>query len=130
MAVCAAGVALWAALARGEGGPGATPAPSPARFDLQGSVLTLTPDPPSGLGSLLVKGVPLGTSGVDYALVRVTPETRILRQLGDHSGSVTFAALAVGQTVKVALVGAVAESYPVQGTAGAILILGGGAGAP
>jgi hypothetical protein len=128
--VAGAGIALWAALGRGEGGARATP-PSPlAQFSVQGRVLSLTPDPGSGLGSLLVKGTPLGTSGVDYASVRVTPDTRILRQAGDQTEPATFADLAIGQTVKVALVGPVAESYPVQGTAGVIVIVGQAAGGP
>jgi hypothetical protein len=121
------GVALWVALPRGEGDPGPTPA---APFSLQGRVLSVTSDPASGLGSLLVKGVPLGTSGVDYALVRVTPGTRVVRQSGERTVSASFVDLAVGQTVKVALVGPVAESYPVQGTSGVIVILEGPAGGP
>ncbi len=124
VAFAALGVGLWAALAGGEDGARATP-PSPAqRFDLQGTVLSVTRDAGGGLGSLLVKGKALGTAGVDYASLRVTPDTRILRQCGDSTVRASFGDLATGQTVKVALVGPVAESYPVQGTAGAIVILG------
>ena len=124
VAVAGAGIALWLALAGGEGDARGVPAPAPpVQFNIQGTVLSVTTDPATGLGSLLVKGKPIGQSGVDYASLRVTKDTVIVRQSGDVTVTVSLAVLAVGQTVKVALVGPVAESYPVQGTAGTIVIL-------
>jgi hypothetical protein len=123
LAAAAGGIALWSALAGGEGDVRATP-PAPTRqFDLQGTVLSLDRDLPTGLGSFLARRRPLGASGVDYAMVRVTSKTKILRRAGAATKDATFGDLAVGRTVKVALVGPVAESYPVQATAGVVLIL-------
>ena len=105
------------------------PAPAPpVQFSIKGTVLSLTADPATRLGSILVKGEPIGQSGVDYASLRVTKDTVISRQSGDVTVKVDFAALAVGQTVKVALVGPVAESYPAQATADLIVIAADAAG--
>lgn len=124
VAVAVAVVAVWFALAGGEGDAREVPAPAPpVQFSIQGTVLSVTPDPATGLGSILVKGEPIGQSGVDYASLRVTKDTVISRQSGDVVTMLGFDALAAGQTVKVALVGPVAESYPVQGTAGTIVIV-------
>ena len=90
---------------------------------MHGVVSDVSADPSGPGGSFLVRGTPLGQSGVDYASVRVTTDTRIYVESGGSLAPAGFAALSDGQTVKVALVGPVAESYPVQGTAGTIVIL-------
>lgn len=53
------------------------------------------------------------------AVVRITAETRILDRNGEARSD---AALSVGQAVRVWFVGPVAESFPVQATAGILVI--------
>jgi hypothetical protein len=53
------------------------------------------------------------------AVVRITDETRILDRNREARSD---AALSVGQAVRVWFVGPVAESYPVQATAGVLVI--------
>lgn len=53
------------------------------------------------------------------AVVRITDATRILDRKGEATSE---AALALGQTVRVWFVGPVAESFPVQATAGVLVI--------
>jgi hypothetical protein len=124
-AVAGMGVALWLSREGSDSDAGWIPVgPSlSSRFDVRGTASGVTADASGTGGSILVKGTPLGESGVDYASVRVTVETRIYLRSGDSLTPVGFSALADGQTVEVDLLGAVAESYPVQGTAGAIVIL-------
>ena len=124
-AVAGAGVALWFVLAGHESDAGGIPVtPGPAlQFDVRGVVSNVSADPSGPGGAFLVRGTPLGQSGVDYASVRVTPDTRIYVESGGSLAPAGFAALRDGQTVKVDLVGPVAESYPVQATAGTVVIL-------
>ncbi|HJW75696.1 MAG TPA: hypothetical protein VJ787_08530 [Thermoleophilia bacterium] len=125
-AVAGTGVALWLSLTSSDSGAGGIPVtPSPgSQFDVRGIVSGVSADPSGVGGSFLVKGTPLGVSGVDYASVRVTADTGIYLRSGNTLTSVGFSALRDGQTVEVDLVGPVAESYPVQGAAGTIVILG------
>lgn len=53
------------------------------------------------------------------AVVRITDATRILDRKGEAKSD---AALSVGQAVRVWFVGPVAESFPVQATAGVLVI--------
>ena len=122
-AVAGTGVAVWLALSSDNDAGGIPVTPPPAsQFDVRGIVSGVSADPSGVGGSFLVKGTPLGTAGVDYASVRVTADTRIYVRSGDALTPVGFSALQDGQTVEVDLVGAVAESYPVQGTAGTVVI--------
>jgi hypothetical protein len=54
----------------------------------------------------------------------VTDETEILEQRGEDLVPVSFEDLRVGQMVEATYTGPVAESYPTQGVAGRIVILG------
>jgi hypothetical protein len=62
---------------------------------------------------------PNDRSGSAKASVRVTSETRILRRSG---GSASLADIKVGARVGVWFSGPVMESYPVQGSAGAVIL--------
>lgn len=77
---------------------------------------------PSGgaVATMLVEAEePSDTAVSDKASVTVTSETELL----DATGAATSPeALAEGQTVEVWFEGPVAESYPVQGTAGTVRI--------
>jgi hypothetical protein len=124
-------VALWAAMAvvAGCGGPtgGGTPSPTPSadgRADITGVVRELTrTGADDGRPVLLVVGDPSATNSVDRASVRVTPGTTVWGPAGEGRDELSAADLAVGQRVAVWFTGPVAESYPVQATAGDIEIL-------
>jgi hypothetical protein len=86
-------------------------------------------DEPTGCGKSGVLGTFLVEDGVDpdgralAASVKVPPDIAILREDGQGGWAVaSFDDLAVGQTVQVWFDGPVAESYPVQATAGSIVI--------
>lgn len=68
---------------------------------------------------LLVEAVPTDLSGSPKALVTVDSKTRILRT----NGSARVDDLLPGATVSVWFEGPVAESYPVQGRAGTLMIM-------
>ena len=80
------------------------------------------PDSPV-LGSVLVEAEG-EVEGEDKASVTITRDTTILREDGQGFAAATFDDLPEGQTVQVWITGAVAESYPVQVTATAIVLLG------
>jgi hypothetical protein len=124
-AVVGVGIALWFVFSGHESDAGGIPVtPGPAlQFDVRGAAGNISADTPGQGGSFLVKGTPLGQSGVDYAAVRVTPDTRIYVKSGGSLALADFAALRDGQTVEVDLLGPVAESYPVQATAGTVVIV-------
>ena len=88
---------------------------------IRGTITTITPA--AGGGSILVE-TPQGEPTFDYdkAMVRITDDTDILRLNGSTYEEAAFADLEQGQWVDVWFAGAVAESYPVQGTAKTVLI--------
>lgn len=68
---------------------------------------------------IVVEENPAESYGSAKAHVQVTDKTRVSRQ---DKGAVAGDELAVGQTVKIWFAGPVMESYPVQATAGVIVI--------
>lgn len=62
-------------------------------------------------------------TGSTSAVVRVAPDTRILLKDGSRVSAGRFSDLHVGQLVLVWFTGPVAQSYPVQATAGVIAIV-------
>jgi hypothetical protein len=75
------------------------------------------------VGTIMIEGKKEPDTNVDKASVRVTPKTRIFREENGKRIEATFADLQVGQRVTAQFTGPVAESYPVQATAGEIVIL-------
>jgi hypothetical protein len=71
----------------------------------------------------LVEENPLEDSGSNKASVGITAETQILIQQGQDRAPAAPEDLAVGQLVEATFIGPVAESYPVQTTAGSITIV-------
>jgi hypothetical protein len=71
------------------------------------------------LPMVVVEENPAEPHGSAKANVRITDTTQVLRQ---GEGVVGAAALQVGQKVKVWFAGPVMESYPLQATAGVIVI--------
>lgn len=72
------------------------------------------------LGHVLVVGE--GPAGALEALVKVTPDTSIVRRVGDSITTGGFEDLKVDALVEVRFTGPVAESYPIQATASEITI--------
>ena len=75
------------------------------------------------LGSVLIEGVRGADTQVDKAKVTVTSETRLFIAQDEGRKPASFADLKEGQKVEAHFVGPVLESYPVQATAGEIIIL-------
>ena len=73
-------------------------------------------------GVVLVEEEPSDESGSAKGEFAVTKETEIFERRGGKLAS--FEDLRVGQMVEATYAGPVAESYPTQGTAGRIVILG------
>lgn len=86
---------------------------------------TITALEQAGVGaSLLVESGPDPEYAYDRASVRVDADTRCFFMTSDGDiEAATIGDLALGQQVDVWFTGAVAESYPVQATAGSIVIL-------
>ena len=76
----------------------------------------------SGTAALIEEN-PLEASGSNKASVGITAETQIFMQQGPDRVPAAPEDLAVGQLVEATFIGPVAESYPVQTTAGSITII-------
>ncbi len=73
---------------------------------------------------VLVEENPTDEPGSAKGEFAVTEETEILERRGGRLTPASFEILRVGQKVEATYTGAVAESYPTQGVAGKIVILG------
>jgi hypothetical protein len=73
---------------------------------------------------VLVEENPADEWGSNKGAFTVTGETQILRDEGGELVPAAFGDLQVGQLVVATYAGPVAESYPTQGTASSIVILG------
>lgn len=121
---------LGAAVVGGCGGAtAAQPAsPSPSALpsgaaDITGVITDITPGGDAGTGGLLVVADPDVTTAYDRASVRVTAETAVWAPAGESRTELSFDDLVTGQRVAVRFTGPVAESYPVQATAGDVELL-------
>jgi hypothetical protein len=86
--------------------------------DIQGFITSI-----SGT-AVLVEENPADESRSSKGVFTVTGETQILRDEGGELAPAAFSDLQVGQLVVATYAGPVAESYPTQGTASSIVILG------
>ena len=98
-----------------------------SKMDIRGQITSLT-GPGDGnqdrgfLGRVMIEGKrEPGMS--DRAYVNITTSTRILEVVGTERRKVGFDALQTGQNVEARFIGPVLTSYPVQATAGEIVIL-------
>lgn len=71
---------------------------------------------------ILVEQVPARSAGEPIAWVTVNRGTRMLERADGRTGAASSTALAVGMRVQVWFTGPVAESFPVQATAGTVLV--------
>ena len=91
--------------------------------DIRGTITEIIPVQGEVLGTVRIEGTIGGGTEYDKAVVAVTEETEILLRGPGGEEKATFDDLRVGQRVEATFVGPVAESYPVQATAGRIVIL-------
>jgi len=94
---------------------------------IEGRITSVTPvlgansAGPADAGMIMIEGS--GTIG-DKAAITVGPSTLVRRQIKDGSVTdATFADLSAGMRVRAWVDGPVAESYPVQATASAVLVI-------
>jgi len=101
---------------------GCLPGPPDEPPSIRGTITTVTLGS-DGLGSILVEGPIANGTTFDKASVRVIEDTEILLKGADGWGRFAFDGLAEGDTVEVWFTGPVAESYPVQATAGTLVLI-------
>jgi inhibitor of cysteine peptidase len=111
--------------APGDDGPTDVPL---QRADIRGRIADLSGPSEGGtdealLGRILVEA-PASDTGIDKAWVTVTRSSVLIRRAEDGASEVPFSALTVGVEVLVQFDGPVMESYPVQATAGTVVIEG------
>ena len=98
------------------------------RADIRGRISTISAPTDEASadrvgGRILVEG-PARTGGIDKAWTAITSETTLVRMTESGYVKVSHSALIVGNEVMVQFEGPVMESYPVQATAGIIVIIG------
>jgi hypothetical protein len=130
LAALAALAVLGTAVVAGCGGATAdlpaSPSPSAppsGAADITGVVSDLTPGGDAGTVTFLVVADPDVAGSYDRAWVRVTAKTTIWSPAGEDRTELTADDLEHGQRVAVRFSGPVAESYPVQATAGDVEVL-------
>ena len=121
MRACPVSALFFSALLVCACSPAATDPPAP---DAAAAIPHTTPSivgqvTAVALPMVAVEEKPAEQQGSAKASVRVTNATQVLRQ---GQGAVSAAELRVGQRVKVWFTGPVMESYPLQATAGLIVI--------
>jgi hypothetical protein len=95
--------------------------------DIVGTITSVQPPTaPDGPTRVRIEANPSEESGSPKMVLAIGPETRLLdRRDGDESRDVAVGALRVGDRVEGWVTGPVMESYPSQGTAGTIVLVGG-----
>jgi|Deesub1362B_J571_1020462.scaffolds.fasta_scaffold04182_2 hypothetical protein len=91
--------------------------------DIRGVVTDISAGQGDVLGTVRIEGSITEGTEYDKAVVAVTEETEVVRRGPGGEEKATFDDVQVGQRVEATFVGPVAESYPVQATAGRIVIL-------
>jgi ABC-type glycerol-3-phosphate transport system substrate-binding protein len=76
----------------------------------------------SGGTRILVEQIPTRSAGEPIAWITLTGRTRVLARADGQTTTASAGELAVGTRVQVWFTGPVAESFPVQATAGTVLI--------
>lgn len=74
------------------------------------------------IGTMLVEGTKAKDTEYDKAFIKITKATKIFIMSGKELKPAKFEDLKGGQKMEVQFVGPVAESFPVQATAGKIVI--------
>lgn len=100
------------------------------KVSIRGTPASVSPADEDGkkagiLGTLLMEGRKDKDTEYDKAMVKVTKATRIFTQVGKELKPAAFDDLKPGVRLEIQFQGPVAESFPVQATAGKIIILPG-----
>lgn len=91
--------------------------------DIQGTSSKIRANDAAGkTGSMLVEAPKGAKFAFDKAMIRVDAKTKIEKANGDKFEEAKFTDIKEGTKVSVWITGPVAESYPVQATAGRIVI--------
>ncbi|MCE5204173.1 MAG: DUF3221 domain-containing protein [Coriobacteriales bacterium] len=101
---------------------GCSPAPPDTAPSIPAGRITHVSPGADGLGTIMVESSD-PAAVFDKASLAVTDKTDLLLQTSDGYARATFADLTEGTRVDVWVFGAVAESYPVQGTADVVVVV-------
>lgn len=115
-------LALLALVAFLVAGCGTGNTAAPANPDVRGTITSVSGSANSG--SIFIDGTTLETTGIDKANVTIDSKTEILRRQGGKLQKARFSDFRVGQMAQATFTGPVLQSYPVQGTAHQVVILG------
>lgn len=96
--------------------------PKGGKVDIRGTIKTFKKSEGKILATMLVEGKNDKDTSYDKALVKVTAATKLVRIGAKDRRAATIEDLKVGTRVEINFTGPVAESYPVQATAGEIRI--------
>lgn len=91
---------------------------------IRGIITTLS-NPDDNITGLLVEGVIESDTLYDKAYIKVTDDTTIFLRENNEYTEMKRSDLKIGQTIEAFFIGPIATSYPVQATAGEILIIDG-----
>jgi hypothetical protein len=99
-----------------------------AQVDIRGKVTKLNPanevQKAQGIEAvILIEGPKLPTTNHDKAWTKITKKTKLWKQQGANRQPASLMDLKAGAEVSAQFTGPVAESYPVQATAGELTIL-------
>jgi len=100
------------------------------KVSIRGTPASVSPADEDGkrsgiLGTVLLEGRKDKDTEYDKAMVKVTKATRIFRLIGRDLKEASFDDLKPGVKMEIHFQGPVSESFPVQATAGKIVIIGG-----
>ena len=100
------------------------------KVSIRGTPASVSPADEDGkkaglLGTILMEGRKDKDTDYDKAMVKVTKATKIFQQVGRELKPASFDDLKPGTRLEIQFQGPVAESFPVQATAGKIVILPG-----
>lgn len=94
------------------------------KADIRGTITNVSiTDEKKNLGRLRVEGKIESDTGFDKAMIRVTATTKLEKSLKGKSVPANISEFKEGCQVEAGFEGPVAESYPVQATAGWLLLL-------
>jgi hypothetical protein len=102
----------------------------PEKVSIRGTPASVSPADEEGkkagvLGTILIEGRKDKDTEYDKAMVKVTKATRIYRLIGKDLKEASFDDLKPSVKMEIHFQGPVSESFPVQATAGKIVIVGG-----
>ena len=100
------------------------------KVSIRGTPASVSPADEDGkkaglLGTILMEGRKDKDTDYDKAMVKVTKATKIFQQVGRELKPASFDDLKPGVKLEIQFQGPVSESFPVQATAGKIVILPG-----